>query len=72
MSADPSSPWYWPTPAGPYMVGVEDPDDHPNWETLQRSGTGDQLRVVEWESNTGDIRMTGPTVVNRPPEAPAP
>ena len=70
--ADPTNPWYIPRPAGPYLVGVEDPDGHPEWHTLVRSGTGDGLRVVEWESNTGQIRMTAPTVLGRNPETPAP
>jgi hypothetical protein len=69
---DPSSPWYVPRPAGQYPLVVEDPEDHPAWLTLQATGTGDRLRIVEWESNTEKTRVTGPVVVNNPPEAPAP
>jgi hypothetical protein len=53
---------------------VEDLDNgHPEeWVALQRSGTGDGLRVVEYERNTGCVRVSGPVVESNPPHAPAP
>lgn len=51
------------SPAGPYPLVIEDPHDHPNWIELEHQGSGTPgFLKVEYETNTGEIRVAGPII----------
>lgn len=41
------------------------------WQVLSRSGTGEGLRVVEWDAVSDKIRVSGPVIEVSPPVRPA-
>jgi hypothetical protein len=59
-----------------YRIPIEDIGERdPEWQELERGyghETATRLRSVKWSPLTNEVESDGPTVIDDPPERPAP